>query len=47
VEEELVFGEFDVGLVGVNDPVRTPLQGGFELDGVRLSRKDDSVGVSY
>lgn len=32
-----MFGQFDVRLVGMDDPVCTPLQGGFELDDVRAS----------
>ncbi len=32
VQEQLVFWEFDVGLVGVDDPVCAALQGGLELE---------------
>lgn len=36
MQQELVIWKFDVGLVGMDNSVRTPLQGCFELDKVRM-----------
>jgi hypothetical protein len=47
VQQQLVLRQLDVGLVGINDSVCTPLQGSFELDGVRTLCYQGGVVMAY